>query len=88
MVKSDIKAIKAGRLIDGTGGAPVENVTVIIENKKIKDVGPNIQIPPGTETIDATGKTVMPGLINAHMHLEGPKTTDTFQSNPYLLTLW
>lgn len=78
MVGSEIKAIKAGRMIDGTGAAPVENVTILIENQKIKDIGPNIQVPPGAETIDATGKTVMPGLINAHMHCDGPKIDDTF----------
>ena len=78
MVKAEIKAIKAGRLIDGTGRAPVENATVIIENAKIKTVGQNIKIPKEAQVIDATGKTVMPGMIDAHMHLNGPRLEESY----------
>jgi imidazolonepropionase-like amidohydrolase len=78
MVEAGIKAIKGGRLIDGTGAAPVENATVIVENAKIKAVAQNIKIPKGAQVIDATGKTVMPGMIDAHMHCEGPKPDDTY----------
>lgn len=72
----DIKAIKAGHLIDGTGKDPLENATVIIEKNQIKAVGKDIAIPPGAEVIDARGKTVMPGMIDAHMHLFGSKPDD------------
>ncbi len=78
MAEVEVKAIKAGKLIDGTGAAPIENATVIIENSKIKAVGPNIKIPTGAKVIDATGKTVMPGMIDAHMHLHGTKPDDTY----------
>jgi len=78
MVKAEIKAIKAGRLIDGTGRAPVENAMVIIENAKIKTVGQNIKIPKEAQVIDATGKTVMPGMIDAHMHLNGPRLEESY----------
>ena len=79
MVESQIKVIKAGRLIDGTGAAPVENATVIIENGKFKRVGQNIPVPEGAQIIDAAGKTVMPGMIDAHMHCNGPRIEDTYQ---------
>ncbi len=78
MDEMKIKVIKAGKLIDGTGVAPVENVTVLIENAKIKAVGRNIDIPKEAQIIDARGKTVMPGMIDAHMHCEGPKVDDTY----------
>ena len=78
MAELKIKAIKAGRLIDGTGAAVVNDATILIENTKIKTVGTNIAIPKGAEIIDASGKTVMPGMIDAHMHCDGPKTNDTF----------
>ncbi len=78
MSEVEIKAIKAGKLIDGTGGVPIENATVIIENKKIRTVGQNINIPKEADIIDVTGKTVMPGMIDAHMHLAGSKTDDTY----------
>ncbi|GAI10251.1 unnamed protein product, partial [marine sediment metagenome] len=72
--KPEVKAIKCGRLIDGTGAEPVENATVVIVGSKIKAVGKDMDIPKGARVIDATGKTVMPGLIDSHVHHFGPKT--------------
>jgi imidazolonepropionase-like amidohydrolase len=64
-------AIKAGRLIDGHGGDPVEGAVVLVEGKTIAAVGPaaTVRIPKGAEVIDASGKTVMPGLIDTHVHI-------------------
>ncbi len=78
MAEKGMKAIRAGKLIDGTGSPPIENATILIENKKIKTVGHNIRIPDGTHIIDATTKTVMPGMIDSHMHLWGTKADDTY----------
>ena len=72
--KKEVKVIKCGRLIDGTGAAPITNAVVVIEDTKIKAVGKNIPIPKGAKVIDATGKTVMPGLIDSHLHIWGAKT--------------
>jgi len=47
---------------------------VIIEGSKIKAVGKDIEVPKGAKVIDATGKMVMPGLIDSHMHHMGAKT--------------
>jgi imidazolonepropionase-like amidohydrolase len=77
MAKADIKAIKAGRLINGTGAPPLENATVLIEGARIKAVGQDIKVPKEAQVINATDKTVMPGLIDAHMHCDGPKADDT-----------
>ena len=41
---------------------------ILIENGRIKAVGPNLQVPAGAEVIDATGKHVTPGLIDCHSH--------------------
>jgi len=73
----DIKVIKAGTLIDGTGKPPVEKATILIENSTIKSVGENIEIPKDAQVIDAGGKTVMPGLIDSHVHFHGKKPDDT-----------
>ncbi len=77
MAKNSIKVIKAGILIDGTGKSPVENVNVLVENSLIKAVGKDIEIPKDAQIIDATGKTVMPGLIDSHVHFHGKKPDDT-----------
>jgi len=79
MAEVEVKAMKDGRLIDGTGAEPIERATVIIEGSKIKAVGKDIEIPNGAKVIDCTGKTVMPGLIDSHMHFFGlSKTNDIF----------
>lgn len=72
------KAIIGGRLIDGTGKEPLNNSTVLIETSEIKSIGPadEVKIPEDAEIIDATGKTVMPGLIDSHIHLLGLKTDE------------
>ena len=66
-----IQAIRAGLLIDGNGGAPTRDAVVLVEGKRIKAVGPaaTVRIPEGAETLDASGKTVMPGLIDTHVHI-------------------
>jgi len=56
--------IQGGTLIDGNGGAPLANSVVVIEGNRIAAVGAvgDVQIPAGAQTIDASGKWVLPGL--------------------------
>ena len=61
-----------GTLIDGHGGEPQADSAVLIgDDGRISAVGPSavISVPEGTEQIDVTGLTVMPGLIDCHDHL-------------------
>ena len=60
-------AILNGKVMTITQGV-IEGGTVLIDGKKIAAVGKNVQIPAGTQVIDAAGKVVMPGLIDAHCH--------------------
>jgi imidazolonepropionase-like amidohydrolase len=69
--KVSVKLIKGGMLIDGTGADVIEGADVLVEGSLIKSVGKDIAAPAGTEVIDAAGKTVMPGLIDSHIHLWG-----------------
>ena len=64
--------LKNARLIDGTGARPVEHASIVIERDTIVHAGPLAggDEPTGdTRVIDAGGKTVIPGLIEAHLHL-------------------
>jgi len=61
-------AITNGKVLTITQGT-FDPGTVLIDNGKIADVGPDVTIPPGAEVYDAAGKVVMPGLIDAHCHV-------------------
>ncbi len=73
--------IRWGTVIDGTGTPPQPNTEVLLDGDRIVAVGPNLETThPDTTIIDATGCTVMPGLIDAHVHV----TFDDVQSNDEL----
>ena len=72
-------AICHGKLVDGTGAAPVDDSLVLVgADGKISYAGTWEDVPSdqGFEVIDATGKTVMPGLIDTHLHFSGNLTDD------------
>jgi imidazolonepropionase-like amidohydrolase len=64
-------AIRNVTLVDGTGRAPVPGTTVLIEGNRITAVGTTVQAPAGARIVDGTGKFLMPGMIDAHIHLRG-----------------
>ncbi len=65
-----MKALTGGLLIDGTGKDPVPNATVLIDDDgRIAQVGQLDSRPANTEVIDVSGLTIMPGLIDCHVHL-------------------
>lgn len=70
--------IKAARLIDGRGGAVIAPAMVVVQGNRIQAVGG--AVPPNAETIDLGDVTLMPGLIDAHVHLllQGDVTTEDY----------
>jgi len=65
-------AIVGATLIDGLGGSPVSNAVVIVRGDKIVAAGnrKSTPIPPQAEVFDATGRTLLPGFIDSHFHIE------------------
>jgi imidazolonepropionase-like amidohydrolase len=70
-------AITHANLIDGTGAPPQRDVTIVMESGRISAIGPSAQVmvPAGATVVDAAGRFVVPGIINAHGHV-GPPPRD------------
>ncbi|MFQ5700847.1 MAG: amidohydrolase family protein [Acidobacteriota bacterium] len=68
---SERVAIRAGTLIDGTGGPPASGVVILLEGDRITGVGSGLRIPRGAHIIDLSSATVLPGFIDSHVHLTG-----------------
>ena len=73
-MNAPVIALQHVRVIDGTGAAPVENQTVVIDHGKIAAVGAagSTAVPAGAQAMDLTGTTVIPGLVGMHEHLFYP----------------
>jgi len=58
-------------VIDGTGSAPLPDAAVVMSGGRITAMGPSakIKVPEGAQVIDLAGKTIIPGIINAHSHI-------------------
>jgi hypothetical protein len=67
-----IIALEGGTLLDGSGGPPARDAVILIETGHIKAIGhaDEIQVPKGAQRISVQGKTIIPGLIDAHATVE------------------
>ena len=90
--------IKNGTVITITDGVK-ENTDVLIRDGKITRIGSKLKTPKGAREVDATGKFVMPGIIDAHSHIgiaavneaTSPVTAEVFTGdviNPYDISLY
>jgi len=76
-----VTVIRNGTLIDGTGAAPIANSAVIVQGERITAVGreADLELPAGAQTVDAGGGTILPGLIDSHVHSAwSPRTRRPF----------
>ena len=79
--------ILGAKLIDGSGGPPIDDAIIVIRGTKIQAAGPrsHTPVPKGGEIIDGTGKVIIPGLIDLHCHYFGdrPQVERAFRTQLY-----
>jgi imidazolonepropionase-like amidohydrolase len=70
MAEEQLLAVTAARLVDGTGGPPLEDPVVLVQGERIRHIFPRGQdaIPAGATVHDLGAATLLPGLIDAHVH--------------------
>ena len=66
---TQVVAVRAGRLYDPKTGTLLTNQVVLIRGDRIAEVGSAVQIPPEATVLDLSGATVLPGMIDTHVHV-------------------
>ena len=66
-----LTVLKAAHLFDSVSGKLVSDGVVVVDGDKIVKVGSNLEVPPGARVIDLGDATLMPGMIDSHVHLDG-----------------
>jgi imidazolonepropionase-like amidohydrolase len=64
-----VRAYKAALVVDGVSEQPVEDGVVVIQDENIASVGRGADLPPEADVVDLGDVTLLPGLIDAHVHL-------------------
>ena len=66
-----VLVLQGGTLIDGTGRPPIADAVVVVEGNRIRAVGRRgqVPVPAGATVIQASGRTILPGLVDMHLHL-------------------
>jgi imidazolonepropionase-like amidohydrolase len=83
---AQVTVLTHATVIDGRGGAPQQDVTIVMEGGRIRDMGPRVAVPAGAAVVDLTGKFVVPGIINAHGHVSANAVPELRQYALYGIT--
>ena len=77
--EGNVVAFVGARIIDGTGAEPMNDAVMIVRDGRIEAIGPDgsVDIPSNAERVDLAGRTVIPGLINAHGHVGDTRGLET-----------
>jgi len=83
MSREIVRVLTGGTLISGTGQRPMENAVVVTKGPSIMEVGKegSVDIPRGSEVINTSGRIIMPGMVDAHLHLWGSAYADLLMAS-------
>src|ERR1700674_5850876 len=74
--RDQVIAFRAGRLVDARSGTMLTNQVVIVRGDRIVEVGSGVSIPSGASVTDLSSATVMPDMIDAHVHINTGGATE------------
>ena len=77
---AEVVVLKAARMFDGRGDTTVPNAVVIVESGRITAAGSGLAVPAGARVIDLGDATLLPGFIDAHVHLTGESADDWYRA--------
>ena len=82
-------AFVGARIVDGTGAPPLADAVMVVQDGKIAAIGraASVTIPPAATRVNVAGRTIMPGMINAHGHvndLQGLKASPEFYTPEHI----
>ena len=66
MCGAQVTTLTNATVIDGTGSVPRSGMTIVMKDGRIQDMGPRVRPPAGATVVNASGKFITPGIINAH----------------------
>ena len=74
-VASRVTVYQGARLINGAGGPPIDNAVIVVDGTRFTQVGraDQVKVPAGAARVDLAGKTVIPAIIDSHVHLSGTR---------------
>jgi imidazolonepropionase-like amidohydrolase len=82
---SQVVAVRAGRLFDARAGTILTNQIVLIRGDRIADVGAAVQVPPGARMIDLGSAVVLPGMIDAHVHVSQNLPNESTEHRTFIM---
>jgi imidazolonepropionase-like amidohydrolase len=83
--QEQVTAIRAGRMFDARSGAMLTNQTLLIRGDRIADVGANVAVPTGARVVDLSNATVLPGMIDAHVHVALNVPNESFEHHTFVM---